>query len=403
MMQVTLYLAHCAGDFGSNDCVDPSTVILILALHLISTGGLFYLIGRQMPPRGGLGAFGFGAVVFGTAYALRFVLGMASDGPLGMLLDAAMILASFLFLVGLRQFMRRSVLSAGWLAAAVAGYLVLRGVAVAVYGPVGRYLLLNETLAVTYLALAVAAALESRREDAALRLPLRLLVALMSGLGVLTAARGAVIFTQGVGALYHGTAAQVFYAYSSFAAVLLGPILLWMVFVRLNRQLAELATHDALTRLLNRNGLDDVLRRHFGSRDNAPLTLLQVDIDHFKRINDAHGHNAGDAVLRTVAATLTQNVRGGDFVARTGGEEFLVGCAGGDAATALALAERLRAAVAMEPTPWAGSAGELRCTISIGVSKAFGRLAEWEAAARVADAALYAAKQAGRDRIEVAA
>ena len=384
------------------DSVDPTTVIVILALHLVSSGGLFYLIGRQMPARSGLAAFGSGAMVFGGAYALRLRLGMETEAPLGMLLDAAMILASFLFLVGLRQFLRRSAPSAMWLAAAIGAYLVLRGAAVAAYGPVGRYFLLNETLGVSYLALAVAAAVESRREDAALRLPLRLLVVLMSVLGVLTASRGVVIFTDGIGALYRGAMAQVFYAYSSFAAVLLGPVLLWMVFVRLNRQLAELATHDALTRLLNRNGLDDVLRRHFGSRENTPLTLLQVDIDHFKRINDTHGHNAGDAVLRTVARTLTLNVRGGDFVARTGGEEFLVGCAGGDAATALALAERLRDAVAKAPTSWAGL-GELRCTISIGISKSFGRLAEWEAAARVADAALYAAKQAGRDRVEVAA
>jgi diguanylate cyclase (GGDEF)-like protein len=388
--------------FGSNAGVDPTTVILILALHLISTGGLFCLIGRHMPPRSGLGAFGLGAIVFGCAYAMRLYIGIAADAPLGMLLDAAMILAAFLFLGGLRQFVRRSAPTATWLAIAVAVYLLLRVGVVSAYGQVGRYLVLNETLGVTYLALAGAAALESRREVGALRLPLRLLVALMAGLGLLTVLRGVVIFEEGTAAMYAGASAQIFYIYSSFAAVLLGPILLWMVFVRLNGQLAELATHDALTRLLNRNGLDDVLRRHFGARDAAPLTLLQVDIDHFKRINDTHGHNAGDAVLRTVASALADNVRGGDFVARTGGEEFLVGCTGADAATAWALAERLREAAAMARTTLPGHPGELRCTISIGISRQFGRLGEWQTAARLADEALYVAKQSGRDRVEVA-
>ena len=219
----------------------------------------------------------------------------------------------------------------------------------------------------------------------------------------MTFMRGSVILLQGTGALYRGPAAQIYYAYASLAAVLLGPTLLWMVFVRLNRQLAELASHDPLTRLLNRNGLDEVRRRYFGARGNAPLTLLQVDIDDFKRLNDSHGHSAGDAVLRTVAAVLGSGVRAGDFVARTGGEEFLVGCIGGDADTARALGERLRAAVAQARTPLPDNAGVLRCTVSVGISQTFHRLLDWKEAAREADRALYAAKEAGRNRVVVAA
>jgi len=383
--------------------MDPTTVILILALHLISTGGLFYLIGRQMPPRGGLGAFALGAIVFGCAYALRLRVGINADAPIGGLLDTAMILAALLFVGGLRQFVGRPVPTVRWLVALLAAYLVLHVAVVAAQGQVGRHVLLNATLGLVYLVLAVAAAIESRHDDAALRMPMRVLAGLMCGLGLMTFMRGSVILLQGTGALYRGAAAQIYYAYASLAAVLLGPTLLWMVFVRLNRQLAELASHDPLTRLLNRNGLDEVRRRYFGARGNAPLTLLQVDIDDFKRLNDSHGHSAGDAVLRTVAAVLGSGVRAGDFVARTGGEEFLVGCIGGDADTARALGERLRSAVAQARTPLPDNAGVLRCTVSVGISQTFHRLLDWKEAAREADRALYAAKEAGRNRVVVAA
>jgi diguanylate cyclase (GGDEF)-like protein len=173
-----------------------------------------------------------------------------------------------------------------------------------------------------------------------------------------------------------------------------------MIFLRLNERLTELATHDPLTGLLNRNGLDEALNRHFGIRPPRPLVLLQVDIDHFKRINDLHGHAAGDSVLRGVADTLAGQLRGADFVARLGGEEFLVGCDTGDRDHAAALAGRLRRAVA-EARHAVPDGGVLACTVSIGVSGVFDARAAWESALREADRALFAAKEGGRDRVEL--
>jgi diguanylate cyclase (GGDEF)-like protein len=201
--------------------------------------------------------------------------------------------------------------------------------------------------------------------------------------------------------MYTGLAAQVYYGYASLAVVLLGLNLLWMVFVRLNGQLQELASRDALTRVLNRNGLDDALARHFAARDAAPVTLLELDVDHFKRINDEFGHATGDQVLSALADTLVKHVRGNDFVARMGGEEFLVGCVGGDRDVALGLGERLRAGVAAVQVPVRAGAAAVSCTVSIGVSRSFGSLAGREAAAREADEALYAAKAGGRNRVVV--
>ena len=189
--------------------------------------------------------------------------------------------------------------------------------------------------------------------------------------------------------------------------MVLGPNLLWMVFVRLNDRLAQLATHDPLTGLLNRHGLDEALQRHFGLRPPQALVLCQLDIDHFKRINDSHGHAAGDAVLRGVADTLAAQVRAGDLVARLGGEELLVGLASTDPTQALALAERLRSTVARCAHPLKDSQ-VLHCTVNIGVSGVLQQRAAWEAGLRDADAdadadaALYSAKQAGRNRVVAA-
>ena len=116
--------------------------------------------------------------------------------------------------------------------------------------------------------------------------------------------------------LFEGRAAQIYYGYSMLATVVIGPTLLWMVFVRLNARLARLAVRDALTGLLNRHGLDDRLRQHFRGRQAQPLILMQIDLDHFKGINDEHGHAVGDAVLRGIAQHLAHAVRAADFVAR---------------------------------------------------------------------------------------
>jgi diguanylate cyclase (GGDEF)-like protein len=172
------------------------------------------------------------------------------------------------------------------------------------------------------------------------------------------------------------------------------------VVLRLQTRLAELASHDALTRLLNRNGLDEQLQRHFARRETQPVTLLQLDVDHFKRINHAHGHAVGDVVLQAVAGALTAHVRGGDFVARVGGEEFVIGCVGGGRAAAEALAERVRASVGALRIEMPNAAPQtVGCTVSIGVSREFASLDRWEMAWREADNALYSAKQGGRNRV----
>ena len=380
--------------------MDQPTLILVLAIHLVCSGGLYWLIGRAMPPRSGVNRWAVGAVMFGLAYGGRLLVGQPVPTPAQLVLDGAMAVAALLFVTGLREFVGKPAgrwpLFAGFLLA----FAALHGLLVWQFGLVGRHALLNLLLGSLYGGLALEAL--RANQPPALRPPLRMLVLLMGSLALLTLARGVLIVSVGPEPLYRGLFAQLYYGYASLAAVMLGLNLVWLVFSRLNAQLAELASRDPLTRLLNRNGLDEVVARHFAAREPRPVTLLQIDIDHFKRINDSLGHAAGDRVLREVAAALSASVRASDFIARTGGEEFLVGCVAADDGVAWALAERLLGAVRRLDIRTPGARVPMRCTVSVGISSRCGEKAEWERCWAEADRALYAAKAAGRDRIVAA-
>lgn len=174
--------------------------------------------------------------------------------------------------------------------------------------------------------------------------------------------------------------------------------------------LSQRAMIDGLTGLWNRAYFNERLgqmvqlsRRHRGEDAAAPggggMSLILFDVDHFKRINDTHGHPFGDEVLRTVARTALTRCRSSDVVCRYGGEEFAVLCPETDVAGAARLAEALRLGVkdmglrhAGEPVP---------VTSSFGVAEHDGRMSAEELLSRV-DGALYEAKHAGRDRVVVA-
>jgi diguanylate cyclase (GGDEF)-like protein len=162
--------------------------------------------------------------------------------------------------------------------------------------------------------------------------------------------------------------------------------------------LARLAREDALTRLPNRRAFDEALAlevaRAAGS--GRPLAALVLDVDHFKRVNDGHGHAAGDAVLVEVAARAAAALRSGDLLARIGGEEFAALLPGADLGAAREAGERIRAAVAGEPVAAAGR--QLGVTVSIGCAALAAGEGGWALLAR-ADERLYAAKAAGRDRV----
>jgi diguanylate cyclase (GGDEF)-like protein len=175
-----------------------------------------------------------------------------------------------------------------------------------------------------------------------------------------------------------------------------------------NAQLEVLAMTDGLTGLANRRHFGDQLAREVTrcGEKGKPLALVTMDIDHFKAINDTHGHPAGDAVLRRVAMLLEENVRGGDLLARVGGEEFAVLALEAPMSEAMPLAERLRACIE-NAGPIAVGRTAVPVTISVGVAVLWGRQGDLlkapERLLAAADDALYRAKRNGRNRVEVAA
>jgi two-component system cell cycle response regulator len=160
-----------------------------------------------------------------------------------------------------------------------------------------------------------------------------------------------------------------------------------------------LATRDELTHLLNRREFDRLLvdEEERGRRFNHALSLVFLDIDFFKKINDTHGHAAGDEVLRAIAQRLRQNVRLVDRVARFGGEEFVVLLPETTMEGALALANRVVTAIATEPVTL-GNGMTVAVTISAGVAEMRGDQLSGQALVESADRALYSAKALGRNR-----
>ncbi len=171
-------------------------------------------------------------------------------------------------------------------------------------------------------------------------------------------------------------------------------------------QMQLLAGTDSLTGLANRRSIEPLLEAEIrrakltsshpvSSSNDGSCAVLMLDLDHFKAVNDGHGHATGDQVLRETALRLNYNLRPGETVARWGGEEFVVLAPSSGKAQAERLAERLRAAVQSEPL-----AGHIRVTVSIGIAV----LRPGDSAARLlerADRALYRAKEAGRNRVEL--
>ncbi|SDH91056.1 diguanylate cyclase [Pseudomonas panipatensis] len=169
-----------------------------------------------------------------------------------------------------------------------------------------------------------------------------------------------------------------------------------------NRQLEYLAGHDPLTGLFNRRHFDQVVTQELArcTRQPAPLSLLMIDLDHFKFINDRYGHPLGDEVIRHAANQLRKHTRSSDSVARVGGEEFLLLLPDTDEQQARSIAEKLR--TLLESTPLPMKDGLLYLTASFGIaSLGRGVTSTYERLYSTADQAMYRAKASGRNRVEV--
>jgi diguanylate cyclase (GGDEF)-like protein len=186
---------------------------------------------------------------------------------------------------------------------------------------------------------------------------------------------------------------------AAMSTALLGSFgFLLLVKERTDRDIMHLAMTDSLTQIPNRRALTEYAERSLARRTGLPMALLMIDADHFKQINDTHGHQVGDEVLCKLASLLTARLRGHDLLGRFGGEEFMVIAPETGTEGALSLAESLRRII--DSTPFTTAKGLIPISVSIGISNcAATAKRELKDMLAEADAALYDAKHTGRNKV----
>jgi diguanylate cyclase (GGDEF)-like protein len=166
-------------------------------------------------------------------------------------------------------------------------------------------------------------------------------------------------------------------------------------------ELRKLACLDPLTGVLTKRGLEKAMNRLIAKLDNAEACVVMMDVDHFKSVNDTHGHGAGDRVLQSAVEACRASIRPHDVVARVGGEEFAIILPGMTLSEGLKAAERMRQGIAVQTTKT--REGEISVTASFGVAMASPGLRDFEQALASADQAMYSAKNGGRNQVRAAA
>ncbi|MFD2262098.1 GGDEF domain-containing protein [Lacibacterium aquatile] len=208
----------------------------------------------------------------------------------------------------------------------------------------------------------------------------------------------------GVDTVFSNSGPVIFYFLTGIlASITSSASFLLLTIARLHARLDKLATLDSLTEVYNRRSLDKMgeVEAERARRTGQPLCLLVADLDHFKQINDAYGHPAGDTVLKEFVARVRDGLRAQDILGRYGGEEFVILLPATEIEQAIQVAERVR-------TAWSGRAmpisatPPLMATVSIGIAMGSGPSIHLEKLYGAADRALYQAKQAGRNRVVVA-
>ncbi|MBN2510611.1 MAG: GGDEF domain-containing protein [Spirochaetales bacterium] len=169
------------------------------------------------------------------------------------------------------------------------------------------------------------------------------------------------------------------------------------LFTAKKKNLSDLAYYDGLTGLFNRHSFDKTLHKEWRRRHRykRPLSLMMIDIDHFKQVNDTHGHQKGDSVLKTVSRVIHDNIRSSDYPCRYGGEEIAVVLPETTINSAVIAAEKLRRIIETQVEDIEG----FKVTVSIGVSSCTTDMADPRDIVERADRALYMAKDGGRNRV----
>lgn len=381
-----------------------SVLVGMLCAHLLCFAVMFLLISKRLQGKKmGMDFFAMGNLLLGLAYVLQLVEGGPAWSMMSVVNHTLTLAAPITYGLGVMRFFGFPAPLWRPLAAFVLAYSAAQALIQWSLGPVARYAMLSGMSALLFLVMTLAALYGVRTFAKHLYREMAFFALLISGICILNAIKFIRLLQGGLEVLHMDSSFQmVFYIYMSSLATVVPPFMIWLVFRRLTDDLSQMAARDPMTQLLNRRGLSEALEQHFNLHNAAPAYLLLLDVDHFKRINDTYGHQAGDTVLRHVADVLRTTVRRGDLTGRIGGEEFVAVCLDSDDVGVVQLAERLRAAVEDQAIHVSGHDEPLHCTVTIGVSPRFANGHALEKALRAADVALYQGKAAGRNRIEKA-
>ncbi|MFT3720004.1 GGDEF domain-containing protein [Pseudorhodoferax sp.] len=378
--------------------LDVPTMLLMTAAASLAMAGAMATVRPKR--REGIGLWALGLVLHAATYVLYTLRGTA-PGWASIVLANGLLSATFaLVLAAVHQFQERLLPWARMLLPVLATTLLF---AVFIDDYRARLMVMG-VLAPLQLGMALWSLWRPHRpaqwrSAALLSAGLALQVGLLAMRGMLAATHA--IPAEG---LMRGGLLQSFTFMATFVVIILSSLgFILMAKDRADAANRYLATHDGLTGVANRRALLLALERDVARtvRTGKPYALLMLDIDHFKAINDSHGHGAGDAVLRHVAAVLQARLRAQDMLGRYGGEEFLVLLPDTPLRGAARLAETLREAVEQAPCAYGGRS--LAVTASIGASSM--HMAPGDSVdplVQAADLALYAAKAAGRNRVECA-
>lgn len=381
-----------------------STLVGMLCAHLLCFSGMFLLISRRLPGnRMGMDVFAVGNLLLAGAYILQLVEGGPAWSAMSVVNHCLTLAAPIAYVLGAMRFFGHQVRVWRPLIVFCMVYGMAQWWVQAQIGPEARYAMLAASAMLLFFAMTVTVLYGGRTFAKDLFGEMIFFALLIGGICVLNALKFLKIVDGGLDALHMDSRFQmIFYIYMSTLATIVPPSIVWLVLRRLTDSLRNMAARDPLTDLFNRRGLSDALTQYFNARNAAPVYLLELDVDHFKRINDSHGHQAGDEVIRHVANLLRATVRRGDLTGRFGGEEFVAIILEAGVADVMQLAERLRASIEAQPINVAGVDKPLRCTVTIGVSSRFHGAQGLDEALRQADSALYRGKAAGRNRVELA-
>ncbi|ACY33010.1 MULTISPECIES: GGDEF domain-containing protein [Comamonas] len=380
-----------------------ATVILgMLCVHLLCFCVLFMLISRRLPGRKmGMEVFALGNLLLGCAYILQLLGGKPGWSVMSLVNHTLTLCAPVAYVLGAMRFFNRPTPVWRPLLILALAYSAAQVLVQSTLGLEARQAMLAAACTLLFLCMTITLLWGTRSFARNMAVEMVVFAILIAGICGLNAMKLMLILKGGLQALDMNSRFQmVFYIYMSFLGTVIPPGAVWLALRRLTDELGSMAAQDPLTKLLNRRGLLDGLEAHFAARKAAPVHLLIVDIDHFKRINDNYGHQFGDNVLCRVAEAIQQSTRRSDLKCRLGGEEFLVLCPGLKGDEVLQLAERIRAAIAEIAIPGISLHGSVTCTATIGVSNPFITSQAFDITLQQADAALYRGKSAGRNRVQ---